>query len=167
MRSYRYVGPESVRERWADQPPGRAVDSAEAVRRWVTETGQRADDDGRFVATFVVDDAGVLRIEDYGYEHVACAGGGAVRAAGVLWFDGDGAVVAASNQSTGYCPDPDCWPALAGALDRAGIPRPAAFTEAFVFRRCPACGERNLVKDDWYVCGLCDAPLPPEWNFDD
>jgi len=41
-----------------------------------------------------------------------------------------------SNQSTGYCPDPDSWPAVAAALDRAGIARPDGFTHALVFRRC-------------------------------
>jgi transcription initiation factor TFIIIB Brf1 subunit/transcription initiation factor TFIIB len=33
------------------------------------------------------------------------------------------------------------------------------------FRRCPACGERNIVKDDWFVCGVCGADLPTVWNF--
>jgi hypothetical protein len=73
--------------------------------------------------------------------------------------------VGASNQSTGYCPDPDCWPAVAAALDRAGIPHPGRFTVEVIFRRCPSCGERNLVKDDWFVCALCEAELPREWNF--
>ncbi|MEM6926438.1 MAG: hypothetical protein AAF602_05890 [Myxococcota bacterium] len=166
MQRFVYVGPEEVRARWADQPPGRPVRSSADVRAWVA-AGQSRDADGRFVATFVVDDEGRLRIEDYGYEHVACAGGKPVLAAGVVWFgDDDGlAVEAISNQSTGFCPDPCCWPAVARALDDAGLPHPGRFTETFVFRRCPECGERNLVKDDWFVCGLCDAPLPAHWNF--
>ncbi|MDH6465317.1 transcription initiation factor TFIIIB Brf1 subunit/transcription initiation factor TFIIB [Micromonospora sp. A200] len=34
------------------------------------------------------------------------------------------------------------------------------------FRRCTACGERNIVRDDDFVCALCDGVLPPNWNFE-
>ncbi|MFB4295870.1 hypothetical protein [Actinomadura sp. NTSP31] len=64
-----------------------------------------------------------------------------------------------SNQSTGYCPDVISWPAVAAALDRAGVDHPAAFTRPIVFRRCPQCGQSNIVKDDHYVCALCETPL--------
>src|SRR6266542_3004531 len=53
-------------------------------------------------------------------EHVDCAAGQPVRAAGEVLFARDGtgwSVSEISNQSTGYCPDPDSWPALAMALD--------------------------------------------------
>jgi hypothetical protein len=70
-----------------------------------------------------------------------------------------------SNQSTGYCPEPASWPAVARALDAAGIAHPGRFTVAVIFRRCDACGERNLVKDDWFECAICGAPLASEWNF--
>ncbi|MBX2802229.1 MAG: hypothetical protein KTR31_31395 [Myxococcales bacterium] len=166
-RRYRYVGPEEVRERWSTQPMGVEVTGPADVRTWATT--QRPDADGLYPATFTVDDAGVLRIEDYGHEHVACAGGGPVWAAGVLWFEIDGAQVsvqAASNQSTGFCPEPSCWEALAQALDAAGLAHPPTWSQAFTFRRCEGCGERNLVKDDWFVCGMCDAQLPRDYNFD-
>ena len=77
----------------------------------------------------------------------------------------DARIAEASNLSTGFCPEPACWIALAAALDRAGVPRPPALTHAFVFRRCDACGERNVVKDDVFSCALCDADLPATWNF--
>ncbi len=32
-------------------------------------------------------------------------------------------------------------------------------------RRCLACGQRNIVKDDWFVCGVCGKDLPAAWNF--
>jgi len=35
-----------------------------------------------------------------------------------------------------------------------------------IFRRCPACGERNIVKDDSFTCGSCGADLPADWNFE-
>ena len=73
-------------------------------------------------------------------------------------------VDAVTNQSTGYCPDPDCWPAVAAALDQAGVPHPGDFTDKVIFRRCPTCGERNLVRDGDYTCALCDGALPARWN---
>jgi hypothetical protein len=71
-------------------------------------------------------------------------------------------VVEASNQSTGYCPEPESWTAVAAALDRIGVPHPGGFTLEIMFRRCPKCGERNMVKDGWFACG---AELPKEWNL--
>jgi putative hydrolase of HD superfamily len=35
-----------------------------------------------------------------------------------------------------------------------------------VFRRCPDCRERNLVKDDDFRCALCGVDLPSRWNVD-
>jgi hypothetical protein len=32
---------------------------------------------------------------------------------------------------------------------------PAGFTQPVVFRRCPRCQERNLVKDDYFACVIC------------
>ncbi|GAA2794232.1 hypothetical protein GCM10010441_19350 [Kitasatospora paracochleata] len=71
-----------------------------------------------------------------------------------------------SNQSTGYCPDGSCWPAVAAALDRAGLPRPQGFTHEVVFRRCPGCGEINVVREGNFVCVFCEGPLPSRWNVD-
>jgi hypothetical protein len=51
------------------------------------------------------------------------------------------------------------------ALDRIGVPHPGRFTTEMVFRRCRKCGERNVVKDGWFACGVCGAELPAEWNF--
>jgi hypothetical protein len=34
-----------------------------------------------------------------------------------------------------------------------------------MFRRCVKCGERNVVKGGWFVCGVCEAELPQQWNF--
>jgi hypothetical protein len=70
-----------------------------------------------------------------------------------------------TNQSTGYCPDPDSWSAVSRALDRARVPHPGDFTDKVVFRRCPACAERNIVRDDDFTCALCNSALPTHWNF--
>jgi hypothetical protein len=88
-----------------------------------------------------------------------------VLAAGEVRFSRSLAVVDLTNQSTGYCPDVDCWRAVAPALQLAGVEPPSTWTHAFVFRRCSACEGLNVVKDGWFVCALCDAELPREWNF--
>jgi hypothetical protein len=76
-------------------------------------------------------------------------------------------VVAVTNQSTGYGPEPESWPAVAAALaaidDQAS--RAPAYTTAYIFRRCPACQQINLIKDAWFFCAVCDAPLPRSWNL--
>ena len=70
-----------------------------------------------------------------------------------------------TNQSTGFCPEPESWPTVAAALDAIPIDRPDDFTTRVVFRLCPSCNERNIVKDGWFVCELCGADLPKHWNF--
>ena len=51
------------------------------------------------------------------------------------------------------------------ALDRLGLPHPGRFTTEVIFRRCPRCGQRNVVKDGWFECQVCGAVLPQGWNF--
>jgi hypothetical protein len=38
--------------------------------------------------------------------------------------------------------------------------------QEIIFHRCPACGERNIVKDGSFTCGSCGADLPADWNFE-
>lgn len=147
MRRYRYVGPEDIR---ATALAGAAGLPASAG-----------------IFTYVIDLEGTLRVADRRSEHVACAGGRDVLAAGEITFarDGDGWLVSeVTNQSTGYCPDVTCWPAVAAALDRIGVRRPDGFTTAFVFRRCEHCDAISIVKDDDFTCPECDEPLPANWN---
>ena len=157
-RHYAYVGPSEIAAREAESPRGRAIRSPAQLAALVVG-------DHETVLTYVVGLDGALRVADRRSEHFACAGGEAVLAAGELTVSRAGEVVEASNQSTGYCPEPSCWSALAAALDRAGITHPGRFTRELVFRRCLACGERNLVKDGWFVCDVCGAELPEAWNF--
>jgi hypothetical protein len=150
-RQYPYAGPPHLR---ATTPPAAPVTSARDLAG------------GEPILTFVVTPDGVLRVAPRRSEHVACAGGQDVLTAGELFVSPTtGAVTGATNLSTGYCPEPASWSALAAALDGAAIPHPATWTHAFDFRRCEACGERNLIKDDDYVCAVCDAELPRAWNF--
>jgi hypothetical protein len=165
---YRYVGPPGIAARVAGDPAGTRIDAASDLVRWCAATGQVPDRGGLLAATFVIDADGRLLVADRRSEHVACAGGGSVLSAGELLLatvGGRAEVAEVSNQSTGYCPEPDSWPAVAAALDRPGIPHPGRFTSPITFRRCEGCGERSVVKDGWFVCGVCGADLPDEWNF--
>ena len=161
MPSFSYVGPEEIRTRSRTAPSGTPIRSRPEIVEWLRS--QDADENGW--ATYVVNGQGTLLVAPRRSEHVACAGE-AVLAAGEIRFEPDGAVSAVTNNSTGYCPAEACWLAVSRALDAADLPRPQAFTFVAVFRRCPNCGERNLVKEDWFVCAMCDAELPLEWNFE-
>jgi hypothetical protein len=159
---YRYVGPADIAERAAGQPAGTPIRSPDEFTRWAEGTGHRT---GTVVVTFVIDAVGELRIADRHSEHVACAGGQAVRSAGEMTFElRPLAIVAVSNQSTGYCPEPDSWPAVEAALTRIGFQPPVGFDPVCVFRRCEACGTKNLVKDGVFECGACGAELPAAYN---
>jgi hypothetical protein len=168
-RLYRYVGPEDIRRRSEGKAAGDIVESQQSLRDWARRTRQVSNGEGLIRSTYVVVEHGQLRVADYGSEHVACALGGRVMAAGVAWFAITAWAVSIEridNQSTGYCPEPTCWPAVRAALDVADIRHPGQFTTELLFRLCPACGQRNVVKDEWYQCAVCDAELPLLWNFD-
>jgi hypothetical protein len=165
---YYYVGPETIRRRAAISPPGTRITLAWDLVDWLKQSGLGVHASDLVPLTFVIDEQGALRVADRASEHVACAGGGPVLSAGEMFIvlrEAGPEVVEVSNQSTGFCPEPESWLAVQEALDRLGIPHPVRFTLEVVFRRCPRCGERSVVKEGWYVCGLCGAELPSEWNF--
>jgi hypothetical protein len=167
-RLYRYVGPAAIKAGVADRPAGTRILSVADLLDWVRRTDQAPGRDGRVAATFVIDEPCDLLVADRRSEHVACAGGGPVLSAGEMFFLVEGnrvKVAEVSNQSTGFCPGPESWPVVAAALDQAGASHPGRFTNEVLFRRCTACGERNVVKDGWFVCGVCGEDLPAEWNF--
>lgn len=160
-RSYRYVGPAHVRAAAASAPPGTAIDAVADLERWLDAHREGAVTP----ATYVITPDGVLRLAPRRSEHVACAGGSDVLGAGEMFFRGT-RLVEVTNLSTGYCPDPASWDAVCAALDRAGVAHPGRLTSEVVFRRCPACGERNLVKELDFTCAICGADLPAAWNFE-
>ena len=153
---YRYIGRAEDREDAARQPGGVAIRSLDDLVRWVAANPDAAEEG----ATYVVDLGGVLRLAPRRSEHVACARGQEVLAAGELRATPAGKVLEISNHSAGYCPGPECWPAVASALASAGVAGPPFFTRVHIFRRCRRCDQMNLVKDGWFVCVFCDAELP-------
>lgn len=164
MRLYRYVGPKSIADRSGPEPAGAAIRSPDDVRAWARTTAQKLSD-GCVIVTFVVDASGVLLIADRRSEHVACAGGQPVQSAGEMTFDIGSAVDVkeVSNQSTGYCPEPESWPAVAAALESAGLLALREFSRTCEFRRC-VCGNLTLVKYGSFVCGMCGAAPPVLYN---
>lgn len=165
MRLYHYVGPKEIAERVRAEQRGFAIRSPEDVRTWVRDSGQELSD-GAVTATFVVDAAGLFLLADRHSEHVACAAGDPVRSAGeiTLWIGAVIDVESVSNQSTGYCPEPESWKAVSDALTSAGLVSADQFDTACAFRRCMACREVTLVKDAHFECGLCGGELPAFYN---
>lgn len=139
------------------------MEGSAAIREWVLENGSN----GSATATFTVDGNLRLRLADRHSEHVACAGFDPVLSAGEIGLEVYGAgveVTSISNQSTGFCPEPSSWAAVAECLERIGLEHPGGFTAAFDFRLCSECGARNLIKEGWFECP-CGAELPRRWNF--
>ncbi|MFJ4776228.1 hypothetical protein [Streptomyces sp. NPDC088762] len=165
-RSYRYVGPPDLLALVQPDAEGRRIHSAGDFEDWASALAavELAEP-----FTFVIDSTGVLRIAPRRSEHVVCAGGGSVLGAGEMSFrkdSGQWVVGEVSNQSTGYCPDVSSWPAVARALDAAGLGHASGFTHEVVFRRCPPCDRLNIVREEDFVCVFCEGELPREWNVD-
>lgn len=162
---YRYVGPSDL---MGESPTRQRILSTADALTWIQRTHQQGDSENQVVATFIVDTQGTIWIADRQSEHVACAAGQPVLSAGEITFqvrDESVIVTAITNQSTGYCPEPESWPAVAAALTEVGLAHPPGFTREFQFRRCAASGSINIVKDDWLVCDVCDSELDRDWNF--
>jgi hypothetical protein len=109
-----------VRAAAAGAPAGTAIRARHDLERWLADNASEREG-GLVPATFIVSLAGDLHIASRRSEHVACAAGQPVLSAGELFFEHRPAarVAAASNLSTGYCPEPASWPSLAAALHRA------------------------------------------------
>lgn len=161
---YRYIGPPELCG--LRSPTRRRIDNANDILSWARQNGEGSDE---IIVTFIVNARGALWIADRRSEHIACAAGEPVLSAGEMTFDIAGErieVVAVTNQSTGFCPQPSTWLYVSHALDAISLLHPDDFTTSFDFRRCDECGAINLVKESWFVCAVCDAELAHSWNFD-
>src|SRR5438552_4002624 len=123
-RKYHYVGPKKIAQRAPTASPGWQIRSPDDVLQWIRETKQNLNACGDVTATFVIHEAGSLRIADRRSEHVACAGSRVVLSAGEITFRllrGKVAADRVTNQSVGYCPEPESWAAVKSALEDAGL----------------------------------------------
>ena len=167
---YRYVGPKRIADRVPDAPTGTPIRSPADVLAWVAAPGPQPDRAGLLIVTFVIDQSGTLLVADRQSEHVACAGRQPVFSAGEMTFLVSGKVVEmaeVSNQSTGYCPEPESWPAVAAALAAARLSGLDGFSPSCVIRRCVHCDQKNLVKDNVFECQVCGKELPTTYNCRD
>lgn len=165
-RLYDYVGPPEVAASVRGSPAGIPIKNSDDLKAWLAANREDMDSAGTITATFVIDKDGLLRIAERRAEHVACASGGPVRSAGEMSFTLDGRIDYVSNQSTGFCPEPESWPAVAVAIKDIVASPPRGFSREFIFRRCTNCGQVLVIKDNWLVCDVCDADVPTSWNFD-
>lgn len=82
--SYRYVGPDEIRAAVRPDSEGRVIRSTADLAAWVTERGEAEAEEPY---TYVVGLDGLLRLAPRRSEHVACAGGHPVLAAGEMAFN--------------------------------------------------------------------------------
>jgi len=107
---------------------GAVVASPSRLPSWAA---RRSAEDMAEPFTCAVDPEGRLGLAPRRSERVVCAGEVAFGRESGRWT-----VVEVTDLSTGYCPDVASWPAVAHALDRAGLGRPGGFTRVVVLRRC-------------------------------
>ncbi|MEH2026031.1 hypothetical protein [Nostoc sp.] len=168
-RLFEYIGTDNIRLSVADCPVGVRIKSVNDLKNWINKTMQKPDTRGLIAATFVVDSEGYIRLADRHSEHIACAGGKSILSAGEIFFSYNKQtfeVVEITNQSTGYCPEAGSWSQVEKALEQIPLPHPGNFTTEFIFRRCPVCRQLNIVKDDLFLCAVCNTGLPKIWNCD-
>jgi hypothetical protein len=166
---YKYVGSEEIKLSVINFSSGTVIHSTSDIRNWIYNTcDKKTIASNLVVATFVIDMNGDLRLAARHSEHVACAGRQPVLSAGeifISWNEKHLEVSDVTNQSTGYCPEIESWEYVQIALDKIPIARPSFFTTEFIFRRCCSCPQINIVKDDLFICSVCNSSLPHEWNF--
>jgi hypothetical protein len=160
-REYGYVGSPTARERAREAPPGAIISDRASLARWL-----RANADALLEgATYVVDRRGSLRLAPRRSEHVACAGEPWVLAAGEVEFgDGGASLARLSNQSSGFCPEPETLGLVQEVFATLGLQSPGRFDPECHWRRCE-CGQVVLRKEGDDACPCCGTTLPTAWNL--
>lgn len=168
IRAYKFVGSKSFIPSADAMPERWCILTTADLASWTRQHAEETDGEGLIPATFIIATDEALWIADRRSEHLACARVGDVLAAGEMFFRGRGAsleVARVSNQSTGYCPEPSCWPMVKRVLRRIDVPHPTGFDPCFEFRRCPSCGTICILKYEDDDCPVCNTALPRGWNF--
>lgn len=163
---YPYIGPPELRHGWDECSQRHIISTIAEIDLW-NAIQPKSRHEQRLTASFIIDPTAQLWIADQRSEHVACARGGHVLAAGEITFIVEAGLLVnceLTNQSTGYCPEPSTWSVVQEVLDHIGLPHAGGWAKSYDFRRCPACDMINLIKDQWFVCAVCEHELPLEWN---
>jgi hypothetical protein len=122
-RLYHYVGMRDASAYLTHSVPRMSVHEAHDILAWMAEASQKLSPENTVVATFIIDTGGQMWISDRHSEHVVCARGGDVLSAGEITFaihKQQVEVTEVTNQSTGFCPEPESWSAVAAALEKRG-----------------------------------------------
>jgi hypothetical protein len=167
MKSYSYIGPESILFRVSSQYSGVTIHNINDLSKWIS--AKKYDKNEQIIIAYVIDISGKLVVCDRHFEHVQCARSGRVLAAGeiVVQFNNSHPIITGiTNQSIGYCPKPESWSAVKQALESIEIEYPDYFTKVCHFRKCENCGEISIIKDDYYICENCNQQLSREWNIE-
>jgi len=168
MKSYKYVGPSDLLALIKTVSKGEKILSPDDVLEWFNNFDQILDNENPVIATYIIDLNGNLLIAARHSEHVTGAGGENVLSAGEITFNIESKTVIVTevtNQSTGYCPEPESWQYVSEVLDKAELKHPESFGREFIFRRCNKCNALNVVKEEWYVCLECNEDLIKSWNI--
>ncbi|WP_083469641.1 hypothetical protein [Herpetosiphon geysericola] len=166
-RSYQYCGPIEL-SHMPDPLPSRSQICQRAdAEAWIAAQRLGSAKHQQLTATFIIDQALQLWLADQRSEHVVCARGAAVLAAGEISFELEANRLSRcelTNQSTGYCPEPASWAVVQQVLDSIGLSHDGAWATSYEFRCCPACTMLNLIKEGWFFCAVCEHELPRQWN---
>lgn len=166
LEEYKFIGNKELLSLVKNDSRGYPIKSINDIKNWIVQSQQKLSVTAEVTATFVIDLAYCLLINDRHSEHVVCANGQNVLAAGEIIFElvgkQDVTISQITNQSTGYCPSPASWKAVEKALQIIGIKHPNYFTTVFEFRVCANCNWVNIIKNDYFVCenNKCENILP-------
>lgn len=166
-RLFPYRGPSRLVPASGARPAGVVVETALQFADLADDPSQERLGDGSVAFTYVVDQSNSLRVANRRSEHVVCAGGEPVLAAGELFVTPGRKgswVVRASNFSNGYMPSEDSFMALKLALERARLPAPKGFDPAIAYRYCGRCMEAVIAETG--ACRVCQAALALKWDLD-
>ena len=114
-RLYNYVGPNEIKVVALREVKRFRIQSIPELVSCIQTLSPNSRLNNSLICTFTIDTHGELWLADRRSEHVACAGGEDVLAAGEMTFVQAGAgfeVIEVTNQSTGYCPQPSSWPVV-------------------------------------------------------
>ena len=136
-RRYIYVGPADVREAASASPPGVVIENPASLTAWFERHVEDMTTEGTITATFVVDADGLLRLARAPLGTRGLSSGGPVLSAGEITFSKGGDVTEITNQSTGFCPEPESWPSVAAVLYRIPLSHPGRFTTGVAISGLP------------------------------
>ena len=165
---YKYLGKPENKIKSQIASNREIVRKPEDVLIWLKKNKYKISESKTITATFIINKDEEMWIADRNSEHILCAKGRDVLSAGEITFcliRNKVIVSDITNQSTGYCPEPDSWSYVSKTLDDIGLEHPDFFTEVFQFRFCYHCSSINIVKDNWFFCAVCNASLSAQWNF--